>query len=81
MTIADLINANFHAQGCFRAMLDAGTYSDPNAPETKAYIAAERAIDELLVDLQGHRAFAETDAVMSADNPTGASYHDWQAVR
>ena len=63
------------------AMLDARSYDDPEAPETRAYVAAERAIDELLVEMQGRRAFAETDAALTADNPEGMSYHDWQAVR
>jgi hypothetical protein len=77
----NLVNAWTYAQQCFVAMLDARSYDDPQAPETLAYIAAERAIDELLVEMQGRRAFAETDAVLSGDNPDGASYHDWQAVR
>jgi hypothetical protein len=46
------------AQDAFHAMIDANVYGDPNAEETRAYVTAERHLDNLLADAQ----FAEVQA-------------------
>lgn len=48
-----LVRANIDAQRAFRDMLIAGVYGDPTATLTRAYVAAERRVDELLRDAQG----------------------------
>src|SRR5687768_15062166 len=58
-TAALLAEANAHAQRRFHAMLEAKTYSDPEAPETIAYIQAERIIDDLLGEAQWEASKAE----------------------
>jgi len=47
-----LAEANEYSQRCFRAMLNAKAYGDPNAPETRAYVLSERIMDMLLQQLQ-----------------------------
>lgn len=60
--------ANDEAQARFRTMLDAGTLADPNAPETRAYVSAERTMDALIVDAQWERSKAALDALQAADD-------------
>ena len=69
----DLIRANREAQMAFHEMISkvyhvptedeptrtVPAYSITDAPETLAYVAAERAVDELLVNLQWEKAKAE----------------------
>jgi hypothetical protein len=60
MTVpADRIKAAWQeAQEAFHAMLDANVYGDPAAPETRAYVTAERHLDNLLADAQHEAARA-----------------------
>ena len=46
----DIVEAWDKAQTAFKAMIDAGTYGDPNAPETQAYTEAEREVDHRLAE-------------------------------
>ena len=54
------------AQSAFHAMIEAGVYSDPNAPETRAYVEAERALDVLLAGAQA--IYARRDNPMDGDH-------------
>jgi hypothetical protein len=56
------------AQECFRAMLQAKVYGDPNAPETRAYNTAERHLDNLLADAQFARAQAALEDAIAGDH-------------
>lgn len=51
-TAALLAEANAYAQRRFRAMLEAESYSDPTAPETRAYVEAERICRFILAEAQ-----------------------------
>lgn len=73
-TAALLAEANAYAQRRFAAMLDAKTYSDPEAPETRAYVQAERVIDDLLGEAQWEKSKAEFDALQTADLAAGDHY-------
>lgn len=53
------------AQVAFKAMLDAGVWGEPDAPETAAYTAAERELDRELAE-----------ARWAARNPQPVSTHD-----
>lgn len=66
-TAAALDVAHGRARRAFLEMLYTRTYSDPNHPLTKAYVAAERVVDELLVAAQGEAAFAAMDALVAED--------------
>lgn len=61
---AALSAAHSRAAFAFREMLEARSYGDPNHPRTKAYVASERVVDELLVAAQGEAAFAAMDALV-----------------
>ena len=62
-----LFEAHTAAQHRFHEMLVAGCYSDPDDPRTKAYVAAERLVDSILVDAQWEKAKAELDRLQMAD--------------
>jgi hypothetical protein len=63
---ADRIKAAWNeAQEAFHDMLDANVYGDPNAPETRAYVTAERHLDNLLADAQFAEVQAQLDAALS----------------
>lgn len=64
MNLDLIIRRNAEAQLAFARMLAAGTLADPNAPEVLEYRAAERAMDEAIVDLQGLTAQRDLDHVM-----------------
>ena len=63
-----LIEAWDVAQTAFRAMLECGKYADPDDPCTRAYVAAERRVDSVLIDLQGQRAQAALDTLIDGDH-------------
>jgi hypothetical protein len=67
-TRALLVETNAYAQRKFRAMLDARTYGDPAASETKAYVKAERLVDELLAGVQWETAKAALDELQAGDH-------------
>jgi hypothetical protein len=52
------------AQEAFRLMLDAKVYGDPAAPETRAYVTAERHLEMLLEDAQFAEAQAQMDRLI-----------------
>lgn len=62
-----LAAAHTAAQRAFGAMMRTRSFSDPDAPETKAYVAAERLVDSILVDAQWEKAKAELDRLQMAD--------------
>lgn len=60
--LAAIEAAHAEAQQRFAAMVRANAYADPQAPETIAYIRAERHVDDLLANAQweaSQRALAE----------------------
>lgn len=59
------------AQLAFRAMLTAGVYGDPKAPETRAYTEAERALDWELLQARWERSKAEMDVLISRNRHHG----------
>lgn len=72
MTTTDrLREANAEAQALFHAMLDANAYGDPDAPETRRYVEAERHVDTILEYAQWERAKAQLDALTAADLAAG----------
>lgn len=62
-----LYEAGTVAQHAFHEMLEARCYSDPDDPRTRAYVAAERLVDELLVEAQWEKAKAELDRLQAID--------------
>lgn len=67
-TATRLFEANAAAQRRFHDMLVLGCYSDPDAPETRAYVAAERLVDSILVDAQWEKSQAELDALAAGEH-------------
>lgn len=68
MTTADrLREAHDEAQALFHAMLVSNAYGDPDAPETRRYVEAERHVDTILEYAQWERAKAEMDALIASD--------------
>lgn len=67
-TATRLHEAHEAAQIAFRAMLNARAYSDPGHPLTRAYVAAERLVDSILVDAQWEKARAEMDRLQAGDH-------------
>jgi hypothetical protein len=66
---ADRIKAAWdEAQEAFHAMLEANVYGDPNAPETRSYVTAERHLDNLLADAQFAEVQAQLDAALAGDH-------------
>ena len=74
-----LAYANELAQLAFHEMLVNKTFSDPDATETLLYVAAERAVDELLVDAQWEKAKAELDRLQSIDADFEGDHHVYPA--
>lgn len=68
MDSTPLVEANTVAQAAFKAMLDCGDIANPEDPCVRAYVAAERRMDDILVTLQGQRAQAELDALIDGDH-------------
>jgi hypothetical protein len=62
-----LLRAHQRAQRRLSAMIDAKTYGDPQATETRLYTQAERLVDALLVELGWEQQKAELDALITAD--------------
>jgi hypothetical protein len=66
---ADRIKAAWdEAQEAFHAMLSANVYGDPNAPETRAYVTAERHLDNLLADAQFAEVQAQLQNALAGDH-------------
>lgn len=66
-TVTRLQAAHREAQRAFGDMIAANAYGDPEAPETRRYIEAERHVDTILEYAQWERAKAELDALIAAD--------------
>ncbi len=70
-----LAAANRLAQRAFHTMLVAGCHGDPEDSRTRAYVAAERLVDELLADAQWEKSKAAMDELQRADLDAEKSDH------
>lgn len=75
-TLQDIQAAYDRAQFAFRAMLAARSYADPRAPETEAYVAAERELDHLLLGAQFAASQAALDELHRGDHMVRTDRHD-----
>lgn len=76
---ATVERANAEAQARFRAMLDAGTLAQPDAPETMGYVRAERVVDALIGDAQWEAAQAAIEALRAEDQADALAAGDFYA--
>lgn len=74
-----LFEAHAAAQAAFHRMLVDGVFSDPDDERTKAYVAAERLVDSILVDAQWDKAKDALDALQAADNDFAGDHHVYPA--
>lgn len=72
--------ANAEAQRAFRAMLEARAVADPDAPETRAYTAAERRLDYLIAEARWEQAKSELDELIAADEGNHFAWPDLGVV-
>lgn len=66
------------AQEAFHLMLDANVYGDPTAPETRAYLTAERHLDNLLEDARFAESQAQLERALEAR--PACDHHGWDHV-
>ena len=74
-TATRLARAHEAAQAAFHDMLTEGAFPDPDHPLTRAYVAAERLVDSILVGAQWERAKTELDRLQAGDH---FRYPDWE---
>ena len=67
-TATRLREAHAEAQSRFHEMFTAGVYGDPYHDLTRAYVAAERRVDDAIADAQWEVAKATMDALQAADH-------------
>ncbi len=59
-----LMKAHSAAQAAFHAMVVENVQADWEHPLTKTYLAAERVVDDIMIDLRWERTNADLDAAL-----------------